>query len=263
MTNAVTKIETAARPVSKAAVEITATWDGVRHWLNAAKLFEQGKLFSQVMTGFELLALKKATGIQHGGDRSSSHDGNLKDDWETILQKESGLTQSTAYRYMDMAKAAAPRLKKLPALKNFDPSTTAIAQLGKITRSELETAVKKITDGKTQQEFGEQLGLWKKKQSAPGTTPASGEKKKLTLSEEASARQEQARLDWNGIAMTFTAYTDKFLLLTDFEVEAQIAVLELQLTARKAWLKQPGNKRDPKAIAEMFRQVAGATGGGK
>ena len=41
-------------------------------------------------------------------------------------------------------------------------------------------------------------------------------------------------------------------ILPDADVLAQIARLEQALKARKAWLKQPINQRDPKAIAAMF-----------
>ena len=37
---------------AKSPVVIAGTWDGARHWLNTAKMFEQGKLFAQVMAGF-------------------------------------------------------------------------------------------------------------------------------------------------------------------------------------------------------------------
>ena len=246
--NTLTKIE------SKSAVTVTATWDGVRHWQHAAKMFEQGKLFSQVMIGFELLALKKANGVAHGNNQHegrTSQVGKSSDDWETILQEEAGLAQSTAYRYMDMAKAAAPRLKKLPALKNFDPFATSLADMGKITRSELETAVKKLTDGKSQADFFNELY----KQGGAGTGREAGcenNKKKLTLAEELALRKQCAGLDWNALALGFAAYKDKFLLLTDHEVEAQIAILDLQLTARKAWLKQPANNRQPAVISDLF-----------
>ena len=65
-------------------------------------------------------------------------------------------------------------------------------------------------------------------------------------------RKQCAGLDWNALALGFAAYKDKFLLLTDHEVEAQIAILDLQLTARKAWLKQPANNRQPAVISDLF-----------
>ena len=234
----------------------TGTWDCVRHWINAAKMFEQGKLFSQVMTGFELLALQKAHNVVNGNNQHAgrvSHDGKPTEDWETILQKEAGLAQSTAYRYMDMAKAAAPRLKKLPALKNFDPFTTSMATLAEPQREALATAVKKLTDGKSQADFFEEL--YKGTGGSANPNPEGGRThKKLSLSEEAALRQECALLDWKAICKILAAYSDKFLVLTDPDVEAQIATLEQALNARKAWLKQPANNRDPRLITEMLER---------
>jgi len=242
----VTKIE------SKSNVVITSTWEGVRHWQNAAKMFEQGKLFSQVMIGFELLALHKANGIQRGGDRANPQVGALLT-WEEILEKETGLADSTARRYMDMATAAAPRLKKLPALKNFDPFTTSLAKLGEPQREALTSAVKKLTDGKSQADFFEELY----KQGGKGTGREPGcdnTKTKPSLADQVAAQQALAAEQWKAIEKQLTAYADKFTVLTDhFGAAAQSAVLERALNARKAWLKQPANKRDPKAIAEMFQ----------
>ena len=239
---------------SKSPVIVTATWDGARHWLNAAGMFEQGKLFSQVMVGFELAALQKTHGIVNGSKAHLSQDGK-GDDWETILKKETGLSQSTAYRFMSMAKAAAPRLKKFPALKNFDLFAKPLSLMPAPQREAMENAVKKITDGKTQAEFGEQLGLWKKPHGsgATGRAPGEGgEKKKFSIAEMAAAHQEMAAVQWFALEKMLGSYRDKFLVLTDHAVEAQMAALEQALNARKAWLKQPQNKREPKVIAELF-----------
>jgi len=268
-----TKAVAVVKSESKSPVVIAGTWDGARHWLDTAKMFEQGKLFAQVMAGFELLALQKAAGVKHGGDRSSSQNGNLKPDFETILKKETGLSQSTAYRFMSMAKAAAPRLKKLPALRGFDPTANALASLTAPQAAAMATAVRKLTDGKTQQEFGEQLGLWKKPQGSGATgrplLTASGpqgeddqegdtepveEGKKLTLAQEAELRKQQAAQNWAALDKGLTAYADKFILLPDTDVEAQIAGLEQALKARREWLKNPVGKRDAKAVADLFKR---------
>lgn len=240
------KIEADKNPVA-----VTGTWDGVRHWLNAGKLFEQGKLFSQVMVGFELLALQKARGIENGSKAHLSHDGKGQD-WETILQNEAGLAQSTAYRYMDMAKLAAPRLKKLPALKDFNPFEVPLAKLAEPQREALTSAVKKLTDGKSQADFFEEL--YKQAGKATGREPGcDNSRDKLSLSQEAELRRTKAAADWAALAKLAAAYQDKFVLLTDADVEAQMATLEQALIARKAWLKQPVNHRQPRLIAEMFQ----------
>jgi hypothetical protein len=246
--NTLQKIE--PRPGNNSPVQITSTWDGVRYWRNAAQMFEEGKLFCNVMTGLELLSLYKANGIQRGGDRANPQPAGLLT-WEEICKKEAGISDDTARRYMDMAKVAAPRLKKLPALKNFDPFNTPFAKLAGPQREALTNAVKKLTDGKSQADFFDTLY----KTGGKGTGRAPGcdnPRKNLSLSEEAALRKELAVGDWVAIWKILSAYQDKFLMLADHDVEAQVAVLEKHLAARRAWLKQPLNRRDPKAITEIF-----------
>lgn len=233
----------------KSPVAITATWDGVRHWLNAAKLFEQGKLFSQVMTGFELLALHKANNIQRGGDRANPQNGALLT-WEEILVKETGLADSTARRYMDMAKAATPRLKKLPALKNFDPFSTPMAQLAAPQREAMETAVKKLTDGRTQTDFFEELY-----KTGGGNADAKGGKsRKLSAEEQAEKLKAMALADSGQIGVLLTSSNANFFLLEDLEVNAQIAELDFALKLRRAWLATPKDKRDAKTVSKAIKE---------
>ena len=248
----------ATKPDSKSNVIITATWDGVRHWLNAAKMFEQGKLFSQVMTGFELLALKKAHGVVNGNNQHEgrvSQNGKPTDDWETILQKEAGLAQTTAYRYMDMAKAAAPRLKKLPALKNFDPFTTPLAKLPDTQRAAMETAVKKLTDGKTQTDFFEEL--YKQASGNPNAKPG-GPKTKPTTAEQAEAAFKIAMENSGWMGKAITASNKDFFLTTrenDLEIDAQIAVLEFALKLRTKYRNTPKAKREA-VVADILNEIA-------
>lgn len=241
-----------------APVQVTATWDGVRHWLNAAKMFEQGKLFSQVMTGFELLALRKAHGIQHGNNQHegrTSQIGKSTEDWETILEKEAGLSQSTAYRYMDMAKAAMPRLKKLPALRNFDPFSQAMSQLAEPQRDAMATAVKKLTDGKTQTDFFEDLY-----KQGGGNPDAKGKgSRKLTTEEQRLKAVELALEDSGCMGAAITASNNNFFLLAaenDVELDAQISVLEFALKLRRKYRNTPRSKRDDALVAEIQKLIA-------
>lgn len=237
---------------------ITGTWDGARKWATAAAMAEKLKLFCQVMTGFELITIKKQAGIQQGGDqksadaKSKSHRGILISGEE--IEKQLGVSHSVAGRWEQMAAACAKRLKKLPELQDFDPAAASLADLPKDKQEALNKAVAKLTDGLTQKEFGESLGLWKKPQGAgaTGRAPGEGGRKKLTLAEQAEALQQLAVEDWQKLELAFTAYGTKFTVLSDLHAEAQIAVLEKQLTARKAWLKQPLNNRDPKAVEALL-----------
>ena len=242
---------------SKSPVAIAGTWDRCRQWLDAAKMFERGKLFSQVMVGFELMALHKANGTNPGRrtdlcDTTSSQVGKRLD-WTELLQQEVALSQSTAYRYMEMAKLAAPRLKKLPELKGLDILGIPLDTLPEPVKEALEKGVRKLTDGKSQTDFFAELY----KQGGKGTGREPGcdnTKKKLTLSEEVEIRKAKALQDWTDLAKQAGPYKDQFTLLTDDDVTAQIALIQQLLKPRQAWLKQPANKREPKLIEEMFSQ---------
>ena len=235
--------------------KITGTWNGARQWMSAASLMEQGKLFCQVMVGFELIELHKKHGVTHGDnqhDGRTSHDG--KSTWDEILQSETGMSTSTAYRFMDMAKAAAPRLKKLPELRQFDPLAKPLALLTAPQKEALTTGVRKLTDGKTQKEFGEQLGLWKKPPGNPDAT--GGEARKLTTAEQSDKARDKALKDSGRMGLAIKESNANFFLLTDtndLELDAQIAVLEFAIKLRKLWSRTPKAKRDAKVIESMIQ----------
>lgn len=235
-------------------VAVTGTWDGARKWRDAAVAMEQGKLFCQVMLGFELLALRAMTPDEHGKrtDLTSSQAGTK---WVELIDKELGLSRTSAYRMMEMAEAAKPRLKKLPGLRDFDPTAQPVASLPAPQQEALTTAVKKLTDGTTQVEFMRELGLAKFPQGGGATGRAKGEggRKKLTPSEEAEIMRTLARDDWRALEGNLLgAYRSKFCFLSDPEVTAQVAALETALEARKAWLKAKPEARDAREIEARF-----------
>jgi len=261
----------ASTPLAKAnksPVKVRGTWDGVRYWLSAAKAFEQGKLFSQVMVGFELLALHKAFGISRGkrsdlvphhfphvGGSVANTDQEEKssaDSWEELCKREAGIGDSTGYRYMDMAKAATPRLKQLPGLATFDPFKRSLSKLKPAMRDQLQTAVKKLTDGKSQGEFFEEL--YKQGGKGAGREPGcDNTRNKLSISETAALLEQSALESMAGIDKSLRALKADFCnVRTDAPIIAFQASLEQTLNAVKAWLKQPLNDRKPQAILDMF-----------
>ena len=245
----VTKIE------SKSPVVITATWDGVRHWLNAAKMFEQGKLFSQVMTGFELLALHKANNIRQGKRTDLGNLPHAAGSWADIVKKEAGISDDTARRYMDMSKAAAPRLKKLPALKNFDPFSQPMSLLAEPQREAMEKAVKKLTDGKTQADFFDELY----KQGGGNPNPKDGgDRKPQTTAQQAETAFNIAMENSGWMGKAVTASNKDFFLTAkdnDLEIDAQIAVLEFALKLRTKYRNTPRAKREA-VVAEILDTIA-------
>jgi hypothetical protein len=250
--NTLQKIE--AKSDRDSVVVVTSTWDGVRYWRNAAKMFEEGKLFCNVMTGLELLSLYKANGIQRGGDRANPQAAGLLT-WEEICKKEAGISDDTARRYMDMAKAAAPRLKKLPALKNFDPFTMPMAKLPELQREALTHAVKKLTDGKSQTDFFAELY----KQPSGNPNPKDGgPKTKPTTAQQAEAAFNIAMENSGVMGKAVTASNKDFFLTArdnDLEVDAQIAVLEFALKLRTKYRNTPRARRDA-VVAEILKEIA-------
>ncbi|MCW5560096.1 MAG: hypothetical protein KIT22_19945 [Verrucomicrobiae bacterium] len=245
----------AAPKIPKLPVSVTGTWDGARRWRDAAVAMERGKLFCQVMLGFELLCLREAhsqpgtrTDLETSGQTGRRLFGE-------IVEKELGVADRTARRLMEMAEAAKPRLKKLPGLRDFDPTVKPVAELPAPQQQALESAVKKLTDGTTQVEFMRDLGIAKLPQGAAAAGRAKGEggRKKLSPSEEVEILQSLAREDWRAIEdRLLGTYREKFTLLSDPEVTAQIAALERALEARKAWLKTKPEARDAQEIAARF-----------
>lgn len=235
---------------------ITGTWDGARKWRDAAVRMEQGKLFCQVMLGFELLALRATLGVEHGKKTDSSQIGKSSDNWVDLIEQELGLSRTSAYRMMEMAEAAKVRLKKLPELRDFDPTTQAVAALPEKQQSALTTAVKKLTDGTTQVDFMRDLGIAKLPQGGGATGRAKGDTRRpepLTLTAQAELLRAVAEDDWRHLEdLLLRGYRAKFTLLNDTQVTAQVAALEAALSARQAWLKTPPERRDPHATDAEF-----------
>jgi hypothetical protein len=85
-----------------------------------------------------------------------------------------------------------------------------------------------------------------------GRLKGHGGRKPVSISDQAAVLKQLAAEDWDEIELRLTHYADKFTMLTDTDAEIQIGILDRALKARSAWLKQPRNNRDPKAIQAMF-----------
>lgn len=252
-----------------------ATWDTVKYWADLAAKFQHASVAAQVMAGFGLLELRKEFGTNPGKrtdlaarcDTTSPHDAERLDqgisnsssendslNWPARVEKFAGISDDTARRWMLMASGIKARWKKLaPQARLKELMTVPPSQWNEADTKLVTDSLHKVADGSTQIDFMRELGLAKEKSGGPGREPGcDGIKKKLTLSEEAALRQELAAKNWHGIDQGLAAYKDKFTCLTDADVTAQVARLEQALTARKDWLKQPLDARDPLAIERMF-----------
>lgn len=236
-------------PKLPAGLMVAGSWDGARKWRDAAKQLEQGKLFAQVMLGFELLTLKAVHSQQ--GKRTDLSTEGLRT-WKQLVDDELGFTDETARRLILMAEAAKPRLKKLPALAGFDPGTQSVSALAPEVQEALATVVKKITDGATQAEFMHELGLVKGPSNKGGRGKGGEGRKALSISEQADALLQAAREDWAEIeGLLLGGYIDKFLMLPDPEIEAQVGALEKALKARRTWLAKKPEHRDQEFTREI------------
>lgn len=139
--------------------EVINQWNTCRRFIESACMFQKASLAAQVMAGLELIQLKKHYNISHGGDRKSNpHCVGLI--WETALKEHLYISKSTAQRWIEMAQAAKPRLKKI----NFDLGNIISKNPYDLSSTEQEMltgAVIKITDGYTQSEFMREMGLVK------------------------------------------------------------------------------------------------------
>jgi hypothetical protein len=243
-----TPTPTAATATPNSLPLVAGTVDALKHWLSTATRFEQGKLFSQVMAGLELKALWKASGLSQGKRTDLSQVGKSHDE----LCKEVGLSKTQAYRLMEMAEAALPRLKKLPELAGLDITATPLSALSESNAAALETAVRKLTDGKSQGDFFGDLGIYKKTTGAKGGASTAGASAELSDDARKEILVQQARDDFNEVeTILLTSLAANFTLLSDQEVAAQIHQLQIHINARNTWLRTPKRNRDATAVARV------------
>jgi hypothetical protein len=240
-----------------------ASWTEVRYYVGLATKCAQAGLAAQVMAGFALAELRKQHGTNQGRRRdlpATSPNDSDKLNWPELVKKHAGVSDDTARNWIRMAEGIKARWKKLaPQDRLHELMRLPVSDWTDQDAELVSDAVAKVTDGSTQLEFMRELGIAKQRQGAGATGRAPGcdnTRKELSLSEEAEWRRTQALEDWSAMAKGHAAYKDKFTLLPDEDVTAQIASLEPALKARKEWLRQPLNKRDAKAIAEMFAPLS-------
>jgi hypothetical protein len=226
--------------------------------MDHAKYMHEAALYCQVMLGLELLALRES----HPETRGRKPKREIVAATATIsfvdlIKKETGLSQCQGYQIIRMAEAAIPRLKKAAGLRDFNPTAQGVALLPEGQRAALSAAVRKLTDGLTQTDFLIALGLAK----APGGAGAKGgnlggKKADLTADEEAAAHAKLGLMAYHDGVTGLRNVGIRFTLLPDEAVMGQVADLEALLpvliSARKTWLRQPKDRRDPTSIQPIL-----------
>lgn len=225
----------------------------IRNYVVNATKFAQASLACQVMAGLEMAELKKSLRISQGKRTDLANFPNRSGSWGEMVTQLFGISDDTAGNWMKMAEGLKVRLKKLPGsdrlreLMALPPAEWSIEEGAMIQQF-----VAQATDGKTQIDFLCELGLAKKPKAKGGArehTP-----KLLGPSEQLAQARALAESDWVVDQESIEAYGAKFCLLPDLLVEAQCAVLEKALQARREWLRQPQSRRDPQAIENLLNQ---------
>lgn len=227
--------------------QIADMWSTAGEFLGAATKFETCKLYAQAMAGMHLRDIQRDLGLGHGGDRSGASGQNGHLNFDGLCTEKLGISGRTARRLMEMGDALRKRLKKMPELKQVD--VQSLSSLTGPQLDKLQTGVRKLTDGRTQVELMEALGLCKKGgASATGGARESGGDGASSLAERAGKAADIARTDWAALDLALRGYGEKFLSLDDASITAQLALLEIAVKSRRDWLAKPRAQRDPDAV---------------
>lgn len=228
----------------------TASWQRAKRWLDAAEKFEKCRLASQVMLGMELLELHGRNRIS-AGNPQFFHDERIG--WGELLRQHLDISETTAWRFMSMAKEGKKRIKQLPDAKHLESIIDLpISQQSPEQTEAITKVVQKLTDAYTQQEFMCELGLVKVPQ---GWGAKGGARERTTRPPgEAYAKSvELATSDWAELDKLLLYYNSKFTLLTDAQVESQLILLNRMYQVRKMWLDS--QDRDESVIRDIEARI--------
>lgn len=234
--------------------------DAVAFWDLMSAQFARGSVASQIMCGFALIELRKERGTNQGkrtdlcGTTSPKAFGEVELDWPEFIEKTYGFSDDTARNRITMAEGVKAKFKKLGLAERFK----ALLQTHPSEWSQTDTkliseALQKATDGMSQMDFLRQLGI-AKKQSGNTTTTDRKPPGKLTADQQAEELKRQALEDSGHMGNAVVACNKSFVLLSDFEIKAQIALMERGIKLRLAWTSQPASKRDVTVIEKMLKE---------
>jgi hypothetical protein len=227
--------------------------DAVAFWDNMAAQFARGSVASQVMCGFALIELKKEMGFKQGGFRDQKPNDFGFSNWGEFVEATYNFSDDTARNRITMAEGVRSDFKKLGLAERFKSLLlTHPSAWSETDTKAISDALQKCTDGMTQTDFFRKLGLAKKQSGNPDAI--GGKARKLTAEEQAEENKKQALADSGQMGNAVTASNKNFVLCTDFEVNAQIALLERAIKLRRAWTSQPVSKRDVKIIEKLLAE---------
>jgi hypothetical protein len=160
------------------------TWDAVRYWVGVSTRLKHADLACQVMAGFALVELKQASRVRRGRpEKEFPHDAGIngqptgnqhRDAWGIVVARESGVSEDTAGRWMAMALGVRARWAKLPVMDRLSALMSAPpSQWVEADAAMIASAVRDVTDGKTQLDFMAELGICKRSHIPVNRQPAS------------------------------------------------------------------------------------------
>ena len=272
----------AVRAATSGAVGLAGSVDRLRQYATASDRFARASLAMQVMAGIELSEIKRQSPYTRGGKRtpkSNPHDAGLTKNanesaslvkiaqgsdpfagfatWDAFLADNLGISADTAGRWIAMAEAARPRLKRLDGWGSLvrDLMERPIATLEPSEIDVLAKAVAKITDGRTQLDFLQELGIVKRpgNPSLGGNTGGRAGSGTGVIDDEAIARAAQE--DWATIHRGIAGGAMSFTVLPDHEIESQIDWLSRALRVRREWIASPAADRTPATIDTLGKTL--------
>lgn len=252
----------------------------LRQYATQSDRFARASLAMQVMAGFELGQIKAESPYTRGGRRtpkSNPHDAGLTENahnsavlvkneqanpfegwptWEGFLQGVLGISADTAGRWIAMAENARPRLKKLDGWGSLvrDLMERPIAALNPDEVDVLARAVAKITDGRTQLDFLQELGIVKR----PGNPKLGGNtggRPSASGVIDDDKVKAAAREDWFTTHRGIVGGGMSFTVLSDAEVESQIEWLSRAIRVRREWLGATSALRTPATIQTLGKTL--------
>lgn len=253
----------------------------LRQYVSTAQHLMKASLAMQVMAGFELSELKRLSPYRQGRkpvagkkpQRAGFSNGSpdfpvvTKDagpnfenaaTWEEWLHAEIGISADTAGRWMAMADAARTRLRRLDGFGDLvrDLMERPITALSGPELELLESAVKKLTDGRTQMDFLAELGLAKKpgNPSLGGATQGGGPKSGVGLVDDAKIKAAAVE-DWGLAERYLVGGAASFTVLDDSLIEAQLDVLVRAAQIRREWLAANSKDRTPALVAQLAKTL--------
>lgn len=247
--------------------------DRLKLYASSSDWFARASLAMQVMCGITLREIKRQSPYTQGRRAlpgKKPHDAGFSENgpemgvsvasdpfagfptWETFLKGTAGISADTAGRWMAMAEAALPRLRKLDGWGDMIQSLLdrPISNLAPDEVAMLSKAVAKITDGRTQLDFLAELGIVKRPGNPALGGNTGGRPAAIGVIDDDAIRRA-ATEDWATVDRGIRGGGMGFTVLTDAEIEAQIDLLTIAVRVRREWIAAPASARNPQTIKTL------------